>query len=354
MTSAIVSVVKSSSFERRLSIAHDANERQDSIIESFERDGFEPDWQAIIADIGQPADPLESIERRLTREFRRPEFTDSIAALGVNGSLLAAWTQRRHEMEIGVRMEPLIIGFKEADVPNVFEPQRAVAYWQKILNLSDERAAELLDNLTGFQNEALAIRGRVTDAVMKKLGAIFEETIAKGLSFEEFVSRIVDLPASPKGYTSVQNFTRYQLRAEYRTRLTQSYGGARHEQILERANVFPFIQFHIIRDSRTTWWICLPMGTAGPGGKGYIAASDDAVWFTWRPPNHFGGCRSTITPIGYREAQRMKILAADGRTKLAVVGSNPDRPFGDPPLWATDPISGAIRRVEPQLGFGAA
>ena len=144
--------------------------------------------------------------------------------------------------------------------------------------------------------------------------------------------------------------SRALLETEYRTHMATVYGEQLHEQIVSRAAAFPFTQFFAIIDNRTTDLICRPMGTAGPGGKGYIAASNDPIWIKWSTPCHWR-CRSMHSPISYREAQRLGILAKDGRTKIAIVGGNPDRPFGDPPKFAEGP-DGELREVKPQDGFG--
>jgi hypothetical protein len=330
----------------RRALTAEADDRQESIIEAVLREGYRFDWKRIARNIGDTTAPLEALGKALDDELSTPAFLDTLAGLRMNGELLATWIQRRHDALARLR-PPLPLHLAEP----TFTPSRAVDYWQRLLNLTDRQAAELMENSDRLRAEAIGLRGRVKRAVLDRLESLYEEAISEGMSSRDFIRRIREMP-TPKGWSGgLDQVMNAILETEYRTRLTEVYGGARHEQILERKAAFPFTQFMAIRDSRTTWWICLPMGTAGPGGTGYIAASDDPIWIKWRVPCHYR-CRSDHSPISYLEAQRLGILAKDGRTKIARVGSNPMRPFGDPPRFATDPVSGAVRDVEPQKGFG--
>jgi hypothetical protein len=340
VSSAILTVQKSTSIERRIAISLDADRRQERVIRSVLSGGFDIDWTRVL-NIGYASDPVAAIERRIREELASDEFRDTITALVINGRLLASFIQLKHERLIGAPV-PDEVPVAFAEELAVFKPSAALEFWRELLGLTDDQIRRFEDGLGTFQTEAASVRGRLTDAIVKKLTALHEETIGTGLSQPDFVQRAQEL---------LPNSSRAMLEAEYRTELTKAYGGARHELIVSRSNAFPFTQFFAVVDARTTWDICLPMGTAGPGGKGYIAASSDPIWFIWRPPNHWQ-CRSDLSPIGYRECIRLGILDAQGR-KIALVGNNPDRPFGDPPSLATEEGTGTIRRVEPQNGFGA-
>lgn len=299
--------------------------------------GFQLDWSAILTG----SDPnTDAFERQIKDAFN-DSFADTLLALIINGQLLAAFIQRKHDRLAGVKVksEPALGFAEEADV---FTPDDALDFWQKLLDLTDEQIEAFKNGLGAVNVDSVAIADRVSKALAKQLIDLHTETIREGTPIGEFVKRARDL---------MPDASRNLLEGEYRTKLTQAYGGARHELIQSRRDTFPFTQFFAIIDARTTWYICLPMGTAGPNGRGYIAASDDPLWIKWRPPNHFGGCRSDLSPISYLEARRMKILDANGN-KIAITGSNPNRPFGDPPKFATEPGTGRIRRVEPQEGFG--
>lgn len=340
MSAAILTVQKSASLDRRFAITLEADRRQERLVRSVLGGGFTFDWPRILA-IGDASDPVSAAEKRLREELARDEFDETITALVINGRLLASLIQRKHEALVGVKSaaaETLTF----AEEQEVFKPNAALDFWRRLLGLTPEQLARFESGLGAFQTETATIRGRLADALVKKLTSLHEEAITEGLPVDDFVRRAQEL---------MPDASRSLLEAEYRTKLTQAYGGARHELIVSRSNAFPFTQFFAIIDTRTTWNICLPMGTAGPGGRGYVAASDDAIWFTWRPPNHFA-CRSDLSPIGYRECIRYGILDAQGR-KIARVGNNPNRPFGDPPRFATEEGTGTIRRVEPQIGFGA-
>lgn len=342
----VANVRSFSSFEHRAEISRVGDEQQDRVLASALSDGFSVDWTPILASVAgdKPADILEHVRRMLRQQLHTRRFVDTDAALILNGDLIAQYVQRRHEREIASRIQPPTLApaitFAEGAV---FNPQDAVAYWRSILELTDEEVAFLLANLNALQSSSFAMAGRLSAAIMNRVAELIARTIHEGLPLADFVEQAHEiLPDASKSI----------LETEYRTRLTTSYGGSRLEQIQKRSNVFPFIQFMALIDTRTTWWICKPMGTAGPGGRGFIAATDDPIWLTWRPPNHFN-CRSDLSPIGYLEAQRMGILARDGRTRIAIIGDNPDRPFGDPPKFASNPETGTIRSVAPALGFGA-
>lgn len=317
----------------------EGDRQQDVALASIVTRGFQFDWPAVLRNIGR-SDPLDSIESALLDETAVPEWRDTLRAIAVNGQMIATFVQRKHEENAGLRTSRT---FAFAEQPQLFTPTGALDHWQRILGFDDATLRNLLAAAGAIDDEAQTMSADVVRGLMSRLGDLYAETIGAGLSFRDFEKRALEI---------MPGASRHLLETHYRTKLTQVYGGSRFTQIRARANVFPFIQFMAIRDPRTTWWICLPMGTAGPNGRGYVAATDDGVWIIWTPPNHWQ-CRSDLSPIGYREAQRMGILAKDGVTKIARVGKNPARPWGDPPQWAEHPKTGALRRVEPQEGFAA-
>jgi len=341
--SAVLSVTKTSTYERRLALTKEGDRRQEQAIQSVLKSGFALDWKAILAEVGDLTSATDVIGHALLAQLRDDDFTESGLALGMNGKLIAAYIQKRTEEQAGLKL-PLSIPltFRESTV-SVFTPERAVAHWKKLLELSDEDALALLENVSALEPSVFAMRARLFDATMDRIATEYERAISQGADLAAFKRNILEI--LPDASESL-------IETEFRTHLTNVYGTSRHEQILERANAFPFIQFMALLDTRTTWDICRPMGTAGPGGRGYIAASDDPLWFIWREPNHFR-CRAATSPISYLEAQRLGILAKDGRTKIPKIGSNPNRPFGDPPRFAAHPTTGELRRVEPAPGFGA-
>ncbi len=330
--SRVESISRTSTYERRARITIDADRRQDQIIESVMRDGFFPDWNAILSD----ARDVEKIGLALESQVRS-ELADTVDALAINGAGIAIYAQRSHDVIAGLKAHE---SFTFAE-PAVFTPDRAVAYWQRTLNLTDAQTAELLRLVTNARNAAARIAARVTAAMLDRLTTLYERTVTEGLPLPDFIRQAREV---------MPEASRALLETEYRTHLTTVYSHSLVDQIQARANVFPFMQMMVIRDGRATWWICLPMGTAGPGGTGYICATNDPLVIKWRAPNHWG-CRSSWSPLSYREAQRYGILAADGRTKIALIGSNPDRPYGDPPAFAPHPKTGELREVEPQEGF---
>lgn len=345
----IANVSAATAHERRVAISEQADDHQQDVVRSVLENGFSIDWSAVERDANGKPEPLKAIEHAIAAQLKSDDFTDTVRALDINGRLIAAVILREHERAIGLRLaSPL--AFAE---PDVFTPARALAYWRKKLNLSDAQANDLLASLGRDDSPLFGMRDRITKSLMQRITSLFEEAIANGVAPTEFAARLRELP-TPKSWSGgLEDVTNAVIETEYRTNLSESYNESAHELVVQRKNTFPFLQFMAIRDARVTWWICGAMGTAGPGGRGYIVATDDPLPFTtWRLPAHYR-CRSSWSPISYLEAQRLRILATDGRTKIAIVGSNPNRPFGDPPEFATNPETGDTRRVEPQEGFGA-
>lgn len=332
------SVNRASTYQRRTTIAKDADERQDQILSDVGKDGFNFNWSAILKDGG--ADTLGLIERQLHEQGRSPDLRRTVGVLGLNGRCLATFVQKRHEEEIGIRRPANILPVEFSELAL---PDGSIDYWRRTLSLTDDQVAVVRSWLTAFDAQMHEIRSRVTDTLMRRLTGIYSRALTGEGGLQSFLNEARDV---------MPDASRSLLETEYRTHLSRTYGNARHEQIADRANIFPFTQFFIVNDTRTTWYCCLPMGTAGPNGTGYVAASTDVTWFKFRTPCHFQ-CRSTHSPIGYREAMRMGILDADGRTKIAVRGNNPERPYGDPPAIATNPNPPyESRRVAPAEGFG--
>jgi len=346
--SAILRVSRVVTYDQRIAIAEEADDEQESIVASILASGFTIDWSAVEREASGDDDPLRVIEAAITNQLASPRFRETIDTLDLNGRLLAAYVQRQHERLAGLRLAP-IVTFAE---PEVFTPERAVAYWRKKLALSDEQAADLLARLGRGESPLLGMRERIKKSLLDRILSLFDEAIAQGTPPREFAQKLRELP-TPKGWSGgLEDVTKAVIETEYRTNLSESYNESAAELVLERAPTFPFRQFMAIRDSRVTWWICEPMGTC-INGRGFIVATTDPLSYTtWRLPAHYR-CRSAWSPISYREAQRLGILAADGRTKIARIGGNPDRPFGEPPEFATHPETGDTRRVEPQEGFGA-
>jgi hypothetical protein len=343
---AILTASRVPTYERRASIAIEADERQEDVISAVMASGFTLDWAAVEQETTNARDPLSAIESSILYQLDGPEFVETVNALDVNGRLLAAFIQQQHERAAGLALEP-VITFAE---PDVFTPARAVAYWQNKIGLSDRQAAQLLADLGRGDSPLFGMRNRVAKTVMERITTLFEEAVAQGIAPRDFARQLREIP-TPAGWSGgLEDVTNAVIETEYRTNLTEVYSEAAHEQVLARAATFPFLQFMSIRDSRVTWWLCGTLGTC-VNGRGYIAATNDEFWFTFRPPLHYR-CRSVISPISYLEARRMGILARDGRTKIALVGANPDRPYGDPPEFATHEKTGERRRVAPQDGFG--
>lgn len=339
-----ISTVRATSLtEQRLRIAREADAKSEQANEIVIANGFQPDWRVILADAEEHDaeehalnSAMVSIKLDLLREMRGPSFRDTITALAINGTALAAWTQRQNEALAGFTDAWKVRLFKE---PSLHVPSKAIEYWRKLLGLDDEQVDMLASIDT--RGEGAKIADRIASALIDRLQKIHDETISKGTNLSEFIAKVREIATDA---------SRTLLETEYRTHMATVYGEQLHEQIVSRAAAFPFTQFFAIIDNRTTDLICRPMGTAGPNGKGYIAATTDPVWIRWRTPCHFR-CRSMHSPVSYREAQRMGILAKDGKTKIAIIGNNPERPYGDPPAFAAGP-DGTLREVRPQEGFG--
>jgi len=343
----ILRVTRATSYEKRAAITEAADSTQDEVIASVLTSGFRINWTEVERESDGAGEPLPRIEAAIRAQLDGPDFAETVQALDVNGRMLAAFVQRQHERASGLILEP-VIAFAEP----VFTPERAVAYWTKKLGLDEETAARVLANLRRGDHALFGLKDRIARSVMDRIASLFKEAIAQGLSPAEFPRKLREIP-TPKGWSGgLERVTDAVIETEYRTNLSEVYNESAHELVVRRADTFPFLQFMAIRDSRVTWWICGAMGTA-VNGRGYIVATDDPLPMTvWRLPAHYR-CRSCWSPISYLEAQRLGILAKDGRTKIALVGGNPARPFGDPPEFATNPDTGETRRVEPQAGFGA-
>lgn len=345
--SRVLSVSKPTSYERRAAIAIEADERQDDVVASVREHGFSIDWARVERDADGATDPMRAIAAAINAQLSLPDFDDTVNALDLNGRLIAIYIQRKHEQAMGIK-EPSHVSFAE---PDLFTPARAVAYWQKKLGMSDESAAQLLARFSRGGSAPFGMRKRIAKTLIERIPALFEEAIAQGTPPAQFARAIRQVP-TPAGWSGgIEDVSDAIIDTEYRTHLTEAYSESAHELVIERAATFPFLQFMAIRDSRVTWWICGAMGTAGPGGAGYIVATDDPLVIKWRLPAHWQ-CRSSWSPISYLEAQRLRILAKDGRTKIARIGGNPMRPFGDPPEFAEHPKTGELRKVEPREGFG--
>lgn len=335
--SEVASTSRTSTHEQRSRIAHEADAKQEQVTEAVMSRGFAIDWNAIFFD-GADSFDAGRIEGMLREQLGSLESHQTIRAIAINGAAIAAWTQRKNEALAGFKSEIRAIAFAE---PALYTPSKAIDYWRRFLGLDEQQTVRLARKGTAKGAEQIA--DRVASELMTRLTKLHDETVSDGLPLAEFIKQARAI---------APDASRNLLETEYRTHLSTVYSDQLREQIMARANAFPFMQFMIVNDGNATWYACLPMGTSGPGGRGYICATGDPVTIKWRLPAHWR-CRSSWSPVSYREAQRMGILAQDGRTKIALVGNNPDRPYGDPPTLAENPNgSGEVRKVEPQKGFG--
>jgi len=283
----IDSVLRASSYQRRIAIAEQADRRQDQAVDAVLADGFDLDWTRILANPDSFA-PVDGIEEALRREFKRESFRSTIDTLNLSGRLIATFIQQKHEEDIGIINPAPILTFKE---PDLSAPADVLSYWKRILKLTDGEANAILQSVIDSNTDGNIIADRITRELVKRLAALHREITTQRIAqvgtgtpinesdtLAEFIRRARE---------TFPDQSRALLETEYRTRLTGEYGAARHEQILARQATFPFTQFFAIKDTRTTWYCCLPMGSSGPGGTGYVAASDDITWFTWNPPNHY-------------------------------------------------------------------
>jgi hypothetical protein len=258
--SSIASVAASSFYDRREAISVEADDRQQQAITSVLTSGFAFDWPTMVRDTVAD-DPLPELQTAVDAALQGEEFTATVEALRVNGRLIAALAQQRHERLAGARRQALVAvsagAFAEA--PALFRPEGAISFWRRLLGLTDEVVEAMLQGARAFQpDEPFVLASRIAKDVNSQLAALHEKAVSEGLPLTEFKKQAAEV---------MPDLTAHVLETEYRTRMTQAYAGARHEQVVQRANAFPFMQYLIIKDGRTTWWICLPMGTAGPGGR---------------------------------------------------------------------------------------
>jgi hypothetical protein len=326
--------------DQRLRIAREADAKAEQANATVLANGFTIPWDSVLDGVSEVEAEgiVDDMGNEVHTWMRNQSFRDTITALAINGAGLAAWTQRQNEILAGFTdaRKVQVFTFKE---PALNVPTKAIEYWRKLLGLSEEQADKLASIDT--RGEAAKIADRVATALIERLQKIHDETISEGTNLSEFIAKVREI---------APDASRSLLETEYRTHMATVYGQQLHEQIVSRANAFPFIQAFVILDSRTTDFICRPMGTAGPNGRGYIAATTDPTWVKWKFPAHWK-CRSQQSPVSYREAQRLGILADDGKTKIAIIGNNPDRPYGDPTKFATGQ-DGELHEVKPQKGFG--
>lgn len=273
----IRTVSATSSYEQRARIAREADTRSDEVMAIVTASGFEIEWDDALSDLddGVYERAVEIIEDDIRRDMRSDKFGDTITALAINGAGLAAWTQRQNEALAGFKKGtgPAPFSFRE---PALHAPTKAIEYWRKLLGLTDAQANQLASIDT--RGEGAKIADRIATELIKRLQAIHDRTISEGLALGKFIEEVREI---------APDASRSLLETEYRTHMATVYGEQLHEQITSRANAFPFTQFFAIIDNRTTDLICRPMGTAGPGGRGYIAASNDPIWIRWRTPAHW-------------------------------------------------------------------
>jgi len=117
------------------------------------------------------------------------------------------------------------------------------------------------------------------------------DSINSGLDFEEWRENIEEI-FEKRGITPLKP---YHVETVFRTNVHSIYNLSRRQAGMGSPIVEGF-EYVIVRDSRTTEEICIPLG-------GLRYPKDHSIWSSIWPPNHYS-CRSTTLPITIGYARR--------------------------------------------------
>lgn len=179
-------------------------------------------------------------------------------------------------------------------------------------------------------------------AKVEQLQAVLDsliEATASGQTFADWRALATD-PGGPIRL----DLPAHRLENIFRTNLQGHYARGRCEQQKRTADVFPYLMFDAVNDSRTR-----PSHAAMDG---MVARHDDPIWRTWRPPAGYQ-CRCTLRALTERKAERYMArdrdrLARDPALAAARAQARPDDGWDYDPC--AEPTEGLRRALERRIG----
>ena len=155
-----------------------------------------------------------------------------------------------------------------------------------------------------YYNKAFYLSRGSTFEIVNKMKSLIEKAFRQGLSTEEFINQNANALTS-MGF-DVKN--PYYLNNVFRTNTSLSYNAGQYRSINDPIvrDVLPFWEYVAVMDNRTTE-ICERL-------NGKVYRSDDPIWNTIYPPNHFQ-CRSTVVALDKEIMKEEGLRVSSGMPK---------------------------------------
>ena len=158
----------------------------------------------------------------------------------------------------------------------------------------------------------------------KRVQSAVATAIQEGQSVGEGVASIRKIARAAGA--DMDRFTRSYAETVFRTNVSTAYTAGRFREMANPAVAFAIGALKFVGPTSTP-----PQGDTRPNhaaAVGLIAAADDPVWRTMRPPLGYN-CRHSVTFVGWPELKRRGLLRPDGKVRRATIpeGAYPDPGF---------------------------
>ena len=195
----------------------------------------------------------------------------------------------------------------------------AIEYFKSLLKLSPREFTAISDEA---KNMAFTVSGISDEHALEGIFEAVLKAIEKGISFEDFKKKFIDIVGESVGVT------RNYIETVFRTNLLRAYNVGRFKQMTKPMVVKarPYWQYDAVNDDRTR-----PTHRAMDGR---VYRADDPVWDEWYPPNGFN-CRCSVHTLSEVEVKSMGLEVKEGPVRETIVNER-----------------GEVVPLEPDQGFG--
>lgn len=239
---------------------------------------IEAEKEGFVSEVLKQIEKLKFSTENIEIDLKFPERFSEILLIANLYGMLNVQETNNTELEFAKEENPFKMKFQEAikyflgKMPRLYEE-------------IDEINAKWIKNSFWIK--------KITDIeLVKKIKKSLDTTLKVGKTFEQW-KKGLDLKGLSEWY--VENV--------FRTNMASAYSAGRFEQQQAVTGTFNYWLYDAVMDNRTSE-ICSEL-------DGKIYRSDNPIWETIYPPNHYGGCRSDVIALSDYDIRVMGIKSKD-------------------------------------------
>ena len=222
---------------------------------------------------------------KITTDFSKTDFDEFMIRYNLFGIYTQIYSDEIEFEEVKYTTEELF------DLP-----------FDEAIKFFADKIPRLYDDIEEITGEAIAKTfwvKKITDIeVSKKMKVALDKILAEGGTFKDFVGDIPDV--LKKSGISKDG---YYLQNVFRTNMLSSYNAGRYEQQQLTKDVFEYLLYNTIDDSRRSK-VCTDLADK-------VYRSDNLIWNRIYPPNHYA-CRSIATALTDEQVKELGLEVSNG------------------------------------------